>query len=70
MRQGIKEKDIRDVKKCAERLADLMRRIQKYNPEAHIYVCMDSFLLFGTENKHQGEELCEVYVPNTDCGEW
>ena len=34
MTNGIKEKDIRDMQKCFDKIETILKRIQVYNPEA------------------------------------
>ena len=74
MKQGIKEKDIVRFEKACERVAKIMRDIQKYNPNAHMFCNMDSLELFGVNREsdieyHEFEPIVSVHVPNTDCGE-
>lgn len=38
---GIKEKDIRDMQKCFDKMDTILRQIQIYNPEAKI-ICIES----------------------------
>lgn len=45
MRNGIKEKDIRDFEKYAQKLDDVMKRIQEYHPTANYYLNMDNLQL-------------------------
>lgn len=45
MEQGIREKDVEDFVKCAEKLNKIMERIKKYNPEAHLYAEEESLCL-------------------------
>lgn len=58
MRQGIKERDIRDFEKYAEKLDKLMKRILEYNPNAVIYLNMDSLELHGNFPFHNFAESC------------
>lgn len=77
MRQGIKEKDIRDFEKYASKLADVMERIMKYNPEANCYVTMNDIRLFGTRDIANGyfiygnapQAVAIVDIPGIDSGE-
>ena len=63
---GIKEKDIRDFVKYANKLDEVMKRIEEYNPEGYIYVNEDIFCLRGNyESKYNLEE---VWIRGTDCG--
>ena len=41
MTNGIKEKDIRDMQKCFDKMEYILKRIQVYNPEARI-ICIES----------------------------
>ena len=45
MKKGIKEKDIRDFEKYANKLDELMKRIQEYHPTANYYLNMDDLQL-------------------------
>lgn len=38
MRQGIKEKDIRDFEKYAKKLSEVIERIRKYKPEVNAFL--------------------------------
>ena len=66
LRDGIKEKDIRDFVKYANKLDEVIKRIQKYNPEGHIYVNEDNFCLRG--NYESKDNIEEVWIRGTDCG--
>lgn len=41
MRQGIKEKDIRDFEKYAQKLSAVMCRIREYKPEANAFLACE-----------------------------
>ena len=41
MTNGIKEKDIRDMQECFDRIETILKRIQVYNSEAKI-ICIES----------------------------
>lgn len=41
MRQGIKEKDIRDFEKYAQKLSAVMSRICEYKPEANAFLACE-----------------------------
>lgn len=41
MKQGIKEKDIRDFEKYAKKLSDVMCRIREYKPEANAFLACE-----------------------------
>ena len=41
MTNGIKEKDIRDMQKCFNKMEVILKRIRQYNSEAKI-ICMES----------------------------
>ena len=47
MRQGIKEKDIRDFEKYANKLADVLKRIREYKTEANAYLAEDTLNLMS-----------------------
>lgn len=66
MRKGIKEKDIRNFVKYANKLDEVIKRIQEYNPGAYIYVNEDVFCLRG--NHDTKDSIEEVWVRGTDCG--
>ena len=66
MRNGIKEKDIKDFVKYANKLDEVMKRIQEYNPGGHIYVNEDSFCLRG--NYESRDNIEEIWIRGTDCG--
>lgn len=40
MTNGIKEKDIRDMQKCFDKMETILKRIQVYNSEARI-ICIE-----------------------------
>lgn len=78
MRKGIKEKDIRDFEKYANKLDEVMKRILEYNPNAEIYLNMDSLQLLGDEsfsNKdgdvkfNEENVVTEVYIRCSSGGE-
>ena len=66
MRDGIKEKDIKDFIKYASKLDEIIRRIQEYNPNGHIYVNEDRLCLRG--NYDNRNNVAEIWVKGTDCG--
>lgn len=41
MTNGIKEKDIRDMQKCFDKMEHILKRIHEYNSEARI-ICIES----------------------------
>lgn len=41
MTNGIKEKDIRDMQKCFDKIETILKRIQVYNSDAKI-ICIES----------------------------
>lgn len=45
MRQGIREKDIRDFEKYANKLSNVLKRIKDYKPEANAYLAEDTLNL-------------------------
>lgn len=76
MRQGIKEKDIRDFEKYANKLNDLMHRILEYNPKANIYLADDDLILMSGETHDEyyrplrENEVTSVYIINSNGGSW
>ena len=57
MTQGIKEKDIRDFEKAAEKLSAVVERIRKYKPEAIAFLDNgDTFQLISDGDKY--DEYC------------
>lgn len=71
MRDGIKEKDIQDFEKCANKLAKICERIQKYNEGAYIYANMDSLELRGNYQSVDKKDayVASIFIPKMDCGE-
>ena len=78
MKKGIKEKDIKDFKKYAEKLDEVMKRILEYNPNASIYLNMDSLELHGNfpfynfgENCFYTDEylVADVWIRSSSGGE-
>lgn len=75
MRQGIKEKDIRDFEKYAQKLDDIMKRIQEYHPTANYYLNMDNLHLMSdvpfNENYRYNEkfEVSSVWIRSSSGGE-
>ena len=65
MRQGIKEKDIQDMQKCFNRIDIIIRRIQEYNPNAHILIQeADTITLTGIYDASVDTEVvAEKYIP-------
>ena len=76
MRQGIKEKDIRDFEKYANKLANVLKRIREYKPEANAYLAEDTLnLMSGETHDEYGHKLPEnsvthIYMNGFDGGDW
>lgn len=76
MRQGIKEKDVREFEKCCEKLNAVMERIRTYQPEACGYFAENSMNLMsgvpqeGSGDSHPERTVKTVYMPNYDGGAW
>lgn len=76
MRQGIKEKDIRDFEKYANKLADVLQRIREYKPEANAYLAEDTLNLLSNEphdeygHKHEEYSVTNIYMQGFDGGGW
>lgn len=74
MIQNIKNKDVIRYTKACEKLAQVIRDIQEYNPDAHIFCNMDGLELHGYHNDsdtgfHNADAVVSVYILKTDCGE-
>lgn len=74
MRKGIKEKDIRDFEKYANKLDETMKRILEYNPNAEIFLNMDNLELFGKSFTGNGTYMEEnkvsgVWIRHSSGGE-
>lgn len=79
MTKGIKEKDIRDFQKYAEKLNEVMSRIREYAPDANGFLNGDELCLMSgdwREGAQEGEcdhsEKLVAYVDMTgfDGGAW
>ena len=76
MRQGIKEKDIRDFEKYAKKLSDVMVRIQKYAPEANAYLAMNVLNLMSCDfrqyprDQQQDFAVTSILMEGFDGGDW
>lgn len=75
MRNGIKEKDIRDFEKYAQKLDDIMKRIQEYHPTANYYLNMDNFQLmsddpFDYNGRYNAKaEVSSIWIHSSSGGE-
>jgi hypothetical protein len=76
MKQGIKEKDIRDFEKYANKLSDVLQRIREYKPTACAYLAEDVLNLMSDEHHsfygidNQEYVVTYVYMPDFDGGDW
>ena len=79
MRQGIKEKDIRDFEKYANKLSDVLSRIREYKPEANAYLscgCVPRLNLMSDEHlkyPHSIQQdfiVIDVIMDGFDGGDW
>lgn len=79
MKQGIKEKDIRDFEIYAQKLNDVLRRIREYKPEANAYLscggvsCLNlmSDMHFGyPRSEQQNLIVTNVIMECFDGGDW
>lgn len=69
MRQGIKEKDIRDFEKYAEKLKGVMERINQYKPDAYAYLACNNLNLMSSDfNIHNRLEQKECIVTSIVMG--
>lgn len=76
MRQGIKEKDIRDFEKYTQKLSNMVKRIREYNPEANVFLAMDYLNLMSCDFRQYPREEWEdysvtsVHMEGFDGGDW
>lgn len=76
MRQGIKEKDIRDFERYAKKLSDVMARIREYAPEANAYLAMRDLNLMSRYAQNYPSEVQQDFVVTSvtmeafDGGDW
>lgn len=76
MTQGIKEKDIKDFEKYAQKLSDIMKRIREYRPEANAFLAMQQLHLMSYDfhnfpaNEEQEFSVVSVSMPGFDGGDW
>ena len=63
MTNGIKEKDIRDMQKCFDKIETILKRIQVYNSEAKI-ICIESdTIALRSEERRVGKECRSRWSP-------
>lgn len=76
MRQGIREKDIRDFEKYANKLSDVLKRIMDYKPEANAYLAENTLNLMSDYphdyygHKHPEYSVTYIYMNGFDGGDW
>lgn len=77
MTNKIHKRDVEAFKKCAERMNQIMRRIQGYNPEANLFVAgFEMNLMSGdhldTRDREERKALIvsSVIVTGCDAGDW
>lgn len=77
MTQGIKEKDVRDFEKYANKLNDVIIRIREYPPAARYYLANETLnLMNGPSHAHpdlgieKGEVAASVLMKYTSGGDW
>ena len=77
MKQGIKEKDIRDFEKYAKKLNDVVDRIREYKPTAMAYLAEDTLNLMTdaphnliTGKKQPENVVTYVHMGAFDGGDW
>lgn len=80
MRQGIKEKDIRDFEKYAQKLSDVLKRIREYKPEANAFLACEGLstvlnLMSDDHCDYRRDEqqnliVTEIYMEGFDGGGW
>lgn len=76
MKQGIKEKDIRDFEKYANKLNEVICRIRKYHPEVNVYLAMEDLQLMSAQpfdengKKHYENVVTSVSIITANGGDW
>ena len=76
MRQGIKEKDVRDFEKYAKKLSNVMERIRKYKPEANADLSCDVLNLMSCDFRdiercrQQDYSVTSILMESFDGGDW
>lgn len=76
MKQGIREKDIRDFEKYAKKLSDVMVRIRRYAPEANARLAMDDLNLMSRYCQNYPSEVQQDFIVTSvkmeafDGGDW
>jgi hypothetical protein len=75
MKQGIKEKDIRDFVSTCNKMNAIIERIREYKFEAWIYLADGSMNLMSEFNGDGGREdpeksVASVFMNYTDGGGW
>lgn len=74
MRQGVKEKDIKDFEKYAKKLSNVVERIREYNPNIYGFQHQEDLCLMNGrwDNTNEAEEkrIISVYMPHFDGGAW
>lgn len=65
MKNGIKEKDIRDMQKCLDKMDDILNRIREYNSKAKL-ICIDSDTIalvnFGDDSVNCAPDIKDEYI--------
>lgn len=65
MKNGIKEKDIRDMQKCLDKMDDILNRIREYNSKAKL-ICIDSDTIalvnFGDNSVDCAPDIKDEYI--------
>lgn len=77
MTRGVREKDIRDFEKYANKLNIVITRIREYCPEAQYYLASEVLnLMTGPSHScpqlgiQKGEIVAQVLMKYTSCGDW
>lgn len=76
MKQGIKEKDIRDFEKYAKKLSNIVERIREYKPEANAYLSCEILNLMSCDfrdfkrSEQQDYVVTSVQMGQFDGGDW
>lgn len=76
MKQGIKEKDIRDFEKYAKKLSGVLAQIRAYKPEVNAYLAMNDLNLMSDDfrqmdiDRQQDFIVTTIHMEGFDGGDW
>ena len=73
---NIKEKDIQDFERYANKINEVIKRILKYNTNVNVYLAMEDLCLLNGEshdeygNKQPENVVTSVAITNASGGDW